>query len=156
MAYTDSPIVDRFSTNEERSELRVRAFLNQGTGFITRREVPDKGCDLDIELILAGDRSSSWKFPVQIKSIESLRLVDNEKAISLPFETSRLGYLMRRIPAMGIVIFYAVQDDACYYEFADKFTTLCAKTAEMRIGRATTKSIFAFLLRTCWTRQRLR
>lgn len=120
MAYSDNPIIDRYSNNEERSERKVREYLNQDTGFICRAEVPDKGCDLDVELILDGGKSSSWKFPIQLKSIEKLDLVNNKQFISLPFETSRLGYLMRRIPSMGVIIFYSVKENKCFYEFADK------------------------------------
>lgn len=120
MAFDDNPVIDQYAKNEEKSEWRIREFLNQETGFICRREVPDKGCDLDVELILEGEKSSSWKFPIQLKSIEKLKRVNKGEFISLSFETSRLGYLMRRIPAMGLVVFYSVEEDKCFYEYADK------------------------------------
>ena len=120
MAFFVNPIIDQYSNNEEKSELRLRVYLRQETGFICRKEVPDKGCDLDVELILGENQSSNWKFPIQLKSIEALNLVSNGQFISLPFETSRLGYLMRRIPAMGLVVFYSVKENRCFYEFVDK------------------------------------
>jgi len=120
MAFWDNPIIDQYARNEEKSEWRLREFLNQETGFICRREVPDKGCDLDVELVLDSGKSSSWKFPVQLKSIENLHLIKEDQFISLSFDTSRLGYLMRRIPAMGLVVLYSVKDDQCFYEYVDK------------------------------------
>ncbi len=123
MAFLDSPVVDTFSRNSEKSELGLRQFLNQDAGFICRSEVPDKGCDFDVELILDGERSSSWKFPIQLKSIETLKTVNDGKFVSYPFETSRLGYLMRRIPAMGIIVLYSVEEHKYLYEYADKLYT---------------------------------
>jgi hypothetical protein len=123
MSYFDSPIIDPSSRNSERSERRVRDFLNQDAGFILRPEVPDKGCDFDAELILDQRKASSWKFAIQLKSIEQLQLVHEGKYISFSFETSRLGYLMRRIPAMGIVILYSVEEHKCFYEYVDVIYT---------------------------------
>jgi hypothetical protein len=120
MAFSDFPTIDRPSIYSEKSERKVREFLNQETGFICRNEFPDKGCDLDVELILEGSKSSSWNFPIQIKSVEKLNLLHNDEFISLVFETSRLGYLMRRLPSMGIIIVYSIQKDKCYFEYADK------------------------------------
>lgn len=119
MSYFDSPIIDASSRNSDRSERRVRDFLNQDTGFILRAEVPDKGCDFDAELILDQRKASSWKFAIQLKTIEQLQLVHEGQYISFSFETSRLGYLMRRIPAMGIVILYSVEEHKCFYEYVD-------------------------------------
>src|SRR6202035_3823717 len=123
MAFTDSPIIDQYARNSEKSERRVRDFINQETGFICRQEVPDKGCDFDVELILNGKECSSWKFPIQLKSVEKLQLVEDQPFIALSFETSRLDYLMRRIHAMGIIIFYSVEEDRCFYDFVDKIYT---------------------------------
>jgi hypothetical protein len=120
MAFLDSPIIDPSSRNSEKSELKLRHFLNQESGFICRSEVPDKGCDFDVELILENKNSSSWKFPIQLKSVEKLTLVNKGEFISYSFETSRLGYLMRRIPTMGIVVLYSLEQDKCFYEYADK------------------------------------
>lgn len=120
MSFYDDPIIDNSSRNSERSERRMKDFLNQDSGFICRTEIPDKGCDFDAELILAGTRSSSWKFAIQLKSIEDIKVVEEGKFISYSFSTSRIGYLMRRIPAMGIVVLYSLQHDKCYYEYVDK------------------------------------
>ncbi len=120
MAFSDTPIIDQSSKHSERSERRMRDFLNQENGFICRTEVPDKGCDFYVELILDSIKSSSWNFAIQLKSIENPELVDNDQFISLSIETSRLGYLMRRIPAMGLIIFYSVEHDISYYEYVDQ------------------------------------
>ena len=139
MAFLDSPIIDTSSRNSERSELSLRQFLNQDASFICRPEVPDKGCDFDVELILDGVNSSSWKFPIQLKSIETLKLVNDGNFISYSFETSRLGYLMRRIPAMGIVVLYSVERDECFYEYADKIYNRLTDERESTEWRANDK-----------------
>jgi hypothetical protein len=120
MSFSDLPIIDRFSINSETSERRFKEVINLITGFQTRPEYPDKGCDLTVELVVDRKSASSWLFPVQLKSIEKLVLVHEKTMISLPFETSRLGYLMRRLPAMGLVVFYSLEEDRCFFEYADQ------------------------------------
>src|SRR5690606_38606126 len=77
-------------------------------------------CDFDVELILQHENASSWKFPIQLKSVQTITLVNKDEFISYSFETSRLGYLMRRIPSMGIVVLYSIEQNECFYEYADK------------------------------------
>lgn len=94
--------------------------MNQGTGFICRPEVPDKGCDYDVELVDLGTDVSNWRFALQLKSIENPDWVANNQYISYSFETSRLGYLIRRMPAMGIVVLYDVNTGRIYYDYVDR------------------------------------
>lgn len=120
MALSDLPLIDAPSKNAEESENCVKQFLNQNTGFLCRNEVPDKGCDLDVELILDGKNTSGWKFAIQIKSCEELKIINDGTYISFSFKTSRLGYLLRRIPAYGYIMLYSVKEDKCYYDHVAK------------------------------------
>lgn len=120
MAFQDLPIIDDNSRNSEKSENRFKEYFNQQNNFIARSDVPDKGCDFDIELITKKNGSSNWRFPVQLKSTTKLKLVDKGSFISFSFETSRLNYLMRRLPPMGLLVVYSTEDNTCYFEYADK------------------------------------
>lgn len=87
------------------------------SGFLLRRDVPDYGCDFDAELIQEG--ASNWRVPIQLKSIANPDFVENGKFLSYSFSTSRLGYLIRRLPAGGLVAIYSEKDENIYYELAD-------------------------------------
>lgn len=113
------PQIDVPSINADISVVRLRTYLNQSNGFIAREDVPDKGCDFDVELILDHTDVSNWRFAVQLKSVQNLKTVDNGKYVSYSFETSRLGYLMRRLPGMGIIALYSVERDCLYYELVE-------------------------------------
>src|SRR5438067_2156211 len=121
MAFDDLPIVDTYSINEERSNIKLLELLNQTNNFICRKDVPDKGCDFDVELI--GNGALNWRFPVQLKSVETLKLINDNEFISYRFETSRLGYLLRRPISGGLIILYSLEKDKCFYEYADKVYT---------------------------------
>jgi len=120
MAFNDLPVIDPSSRNSNTSEIALEGALRQDRGFISRKEIPDKGIDYEVELILDNDKGSSWKFPVQLKSVEKMRLVSNGKFVSYPFETSRLGLLMKRPPSMGIIALYSVESEVLYFDFVDK------------------------------------
>jgi hypothetical protein len=119
MAFDDRPMIDPYSINSEASERVTKQYLNQANGFICRNDIPDKGCDLDVELIIDGAKSSNWRFPIQLKSVLTLQLVQNGQYISYSFKTSRLAYLMSRIPASGLIILFNVEDGLCYFDYAD-------------------------------------
>lgn len=119
MAFFDKPIVDKSSVNSEISEQKLATLLNQKNGFICRKDTPDKGVDFDVELIVENN-ASGWRFPLQLKSVQHPTLIDKGAFISYAFETSRLGYLMSRLPAMGLLVLYAVDTDSLYYDFIDK------------------------------------
>lgn len=118
MAFHDMPIIDRFSNNREKSEQALRKYFTEPAGFRCRTDVPDNGCDFDIELIKEKS-ATSWRFPVQLKSVEKIKKVEEGAFITYSFETSRFGYLMRRIPAMGIIVLYSVEEDVCYYDLTN-------------------------------------
>lgn len=117
MAFEDLPKIDESSKNSETSEIKIKSFFNQQNNFICRTDIPDKGCDFDMELIIDG--ASNWRFPIQLKSIETLTLIKDNNFISYSFETSRLGYLIRRPICGGLVILYSVSEENCFYEYAD-------------------------------------
>jgi len=120
MSFIDLPKVDRSAENSENSILRLKSLLNLQSGFILREDVPDYGCDFDAELIIDQGNASNLRFPIQLKSVEKLNTISNGEYISYSFETSRLGYLMRRIPAGGIIVIYSVEQDQCYFDYCDR------------------------------------
>lgn len=120
MAFDDLPKIDRPSINSDSSAIQLQALLRRAAGFVLRVDVPDLGCDFDVELIKNDNQASNWRFPVQLKSIENLALVRNGEFISYPFKTSRLGYLLRRHPAFGLVVLYDVQTGKLFYDYADE------------------------------------
>lgn len=120
MSFHKNPIIDTASRTSERSERHLKGILNQDSGFICREEVPDKGCDFEVELILDKTGASNWKFAIQLKSVEKMALIEDNTSISYSFSTSRLGYLLRRVPAYGVIVLYSVEEDKCFYEFVDK------------------------------------
>ena len=119
MGFLDMPQIDASSKNSDASTVKLRTYINQQNGFIAREDVPDKGCDFDVELILDGRDVSGWRFALQLKSVQKLKLVDNDSFVSFSFETSRLGYLLRRIPGMGILALYSVENDCIYYDLVE-------------------------------------
>lgn len=120
MAYNDLPIVDRSAVNSERSIQQLKRFLNMQSGFILREDIPDYGCDFDAELVLEDGRASNQRFPIQLKSVAKLKVIGDGKFIAYSFETSRLGYLMRRMPTGGIIAIYSVDQEECYFEYCDR------------------------------------
>lgn len=122
MGLLDLPKIDDSAKNSAASERRVEVLLNIDTGFICRREIPDKGCDYMTELVVDG-RVRGYKFPIQLKSIETIVLVEANKFISYQIKTSRLGYMLQHIPTTGIFILYDTQTTNCYYDFSDSIYT---------------------------------
>jgi len=120
MAFNDLPKVDRNSINSDKSVIALQQILNQSAGFILRTDVPDFGCDFDVELISESKSAMNTRFPLQLKSIENITLTKENKFISYQFKTSRLGYLLRRLPAYGIIVIYDVKNKLLYYDYADE------------------------------------
>lgn len=119
MAFTDMPQIDEASKNSDLSSVKLLGFISQRNGFIAREDIPDKGCDYDVELILESANVSNWRFGVQLKSIVLPTIIENGAFISYSFETSRLGYLVRRNPGMGIIALYSVEGDCIFYDFVE-------------------------------------
>jgi hypothetical protein len=122
MAFNDSPKVDDKSKLSEESVLFVKSVFSRKNGFIARDEIPDYGVDLDVELIYSEVDASSHKFPVQIKSEKELRIISKGhlEYISIPFKTSRLGYLCRRIPAYGLIVVYDETKEKAYFDYVEE------------------------------------
>jgi len=120
MAFNNLPQIDINSKNSDLSETAFRKYFSQHNNFISRTDVPDKGCDFDVELITTKIQSSNWRFPVQLKSVQSPERIKNDSFISYPFETSRLNYLMQRPVSMGLLVLYAIDENKMYFEYADR------------------------------------
>jgi hypothetical protein len=118
MSLFSKPQIDTAAINSSTSENSLMQVLSELNGFISRKEMPDKGCDFMCELI-EGSSVTGQKFPVQLKSIESLSLVENETYISYPLLTSRLGYMLSHLPTTGIIVFYDVEKERLFYDFSD-------------------------------------
>ncbi|MEJ7691573.1 DUF4365 domain-containing protein [Daejeonella sp.] len=120
MGFNDDPIVDDNSKRSEESVNAARNMFTRKNGFILREEYPDYGVDLDIELVFENDRASSKKFAAQIKSTEKIKTRgEGNDLITLPFKTSRLGYLARRSPAYGIILIYDETSAKCYFDYVE-------------------------------------
>lgn len=122
MAFNDDPIIDKFSESCEESVNAVKSLFTQKRGFICREESPDKGTDLNIEIInLDNSTNTGQKFPVQIKSIQNILITGKtNKFISYNIKTSRIGFFSRIIPTYGLFIFYDVKKSVLYYDFTEK------------------------------------
>lgn len=119
MAIYDKPQVDTSAKNSGRSERKLCDWINEDNLFILRKETPDKGCDFMCEL-MEGSGATNQKFPIQLKSIETLSVVEDEKYISYPMLTSRLGYMLNYVPTTGIIVLYSVESEHLFYDFSDQ------------------------------------
>ncbi len=118
MSLFSKPQIDTSAINSSNSENSLLQLLSESNGFISRKEIPDKGCDFMCELI-EGSSVTGQKFPIQLKSIESVNFVENGAYISYPLLTSRLGYMLSHLPTTGIIVFYDVEKEKLYYDFSD-------------------------------------
>lgn len=121
MSFFDNPEIDLSSEASEESVHATRQFFCQRNGFLTREEIPDKGVDLDVELIV-DKQVSGFKFAIQVKSVQKLEKVKKESKeyVRYSFKTSRLGYLCRRTPGVGIIIVYDDENKLLYYDYVEK------------------------------------
>jgi len=120
MSFEGLPKIDDNAKNAELAENKFRQLFSMANKFISRQDIPDKGCDFDVELIRPENAASNCRFPVQVKSIKSPVFIESGTKLSYTFETSRLNYLLKRPFAVGLVAIYAVDTDTFYYEFADR------------------------------------
>lgn len=118
MSLFSKPQIDTSAINSTTSENNLLQLLSESNGFISRKEIPDKGCDYMCELV-DGSSVTGQKFPIQLKSIQSVNLVENETYISYPLLTSRLGYMLGHLPTTGIIVFYDVNNGKLFYDFSD-------------------------------------
>ncbi|WP_372490050.1 DUF4365 domain-containing protein [Chitinophaga sedimenti] len=75
MALSDRPRVDTFANNSAESVRALTALFYEPNGYISRADIPDKGCDYFIEVVHDGD-AKMWRFPLQLKSVQSPKYVD--------------------------------------------------------------------------------
>lgn len=102
------------------SVLQTRLQLSLENGFVSRivDGSQDYGVDIYCELCIEGG-PTSFIFPIQIKSTQKAKYVfkNGKKYFTLSFLTSRLGYLLRHLPGLGMVIFYNERDKTLYYDY---------------------------------------
>ncbi|MDP3392721.1 MULTISPECIES: DUF4365 domain-containing protein [unclassified Sediminibacterium] len=121
MAFNQLPVIDASSKNSETSTRRMNEQINLKTGFNCRPQVPDTGIDYEVELVINKTQASAWQFPIQLKSIAGqFERVKNDAFISYSFETSRLGYLMRRLPARGLIVLYSDSENILLFDYVDR------------------------------------
>lgn len=118
MAFKQFPQIDQASINSGRAENALEGYFSQDNGFICRKESPDKGCDYDVELIVGDTNAYNWRFGIQLKSIEKLKLLDNGMLISYPFKTSRLNYLLNRPVGDGLIVIFDDASGSAYFDYA--------------------------------------
>src|SRR5258708_946395 len=135
MSFDQFPEVDRYSENEDRSNTNFRLHFSQKNGFLVSKP-EDKGSDFVIELI-NNKRSTNWRFPVQLKSIEDPDFIENGTTISYPFEVSRLRYMLESIPPVGLIILYWPENNSLYYDYAE---LIYSRLLEKREGNMAWKS----------------
>lgn len=121
MSFFDNPIVDKNAERSEDSVLKIRSFFKLTTGFLCREESPDYGVDFDIELLDGKQNTTGHKFAIQVKSAKKVKVItkDNKNYISLQFKTSRLGYLIRRTPGLGLITLYDDNSQKTYYDYVE-------------------------------------
>lgn len=123
MAFDTDPIVDESSSASEDSVNAVKRWFTQRRGFICREEHPDKGTDINVELIdIEKGSNNGSKFPIQIKSAQNPSKVSkkSKEYISYKVKTSRLGYFSRIPPTYGLFILYDVKSENIYYDFTER------------------------------------
>tara|TARA_R110002050_G_scaffold291972_1_gene446931 strand:+ start:4760 stop:6727 length:1968 start_codon:yes stop_codon:yes gene_type:complete len=123
MGFWDNPIIDRNAERSEVSVLQTRLRLSLENGFVSRvvDGSQDYGVDIYCELQICNE-PSGFIFPIQIKSTYKAKYVvkKGEKYFTLPFQTSRLGYLLRHIQGPGMIIFYNETDKTLYYDYVQE------------------------------------
>ncbi|NEN24735.1 DUF4365 domain-containing protein [Cryomorpha ignava] len=126
MAFDDEPIIDRNSEISEKSITEVKNCFSRRNGFVSHiiDGTDDYGVDIDCHVINDG-KAKSFQFPIQVKSSDCFqeKEIDGSKYKTLNFRTSRLGYLIKFKPQVGIIVVYDDSENNCYYEFAFKVIT---------------------------------
>lgn len=128
MSFNENPKIDLYSKASEESVNETRKYFTQRNNFLTREENPDKGVDLDIELLASGS-ATGFKFALQIKSEQTIKTInrDNIKYIKYSFATSRLGYLCRRAPGFGLIVLYDDNKKVLYYDYVENIYNTISK-----------------------------
>lgn len=119
MAFNDPPYIDKNSERCEESVLKTRLIFSKKNGFITREvNADDYGVDLFGELVIDGGATNQI-FPIQIKSTQKAQFIfkENKTHYTLPFSTSRLGYLYKNPSYSGLIVLYEETSGKIYYDF---------------------------------------
>jgi len=120
MGFNDNPKIDKAKERSEESVLETKKTFSLKNGFISREENPDYGVDLDVELLVS-EQASRKKFAIQIKSSESFKKIkiENCEYLKLSFLTSRLGYLIRNTPGLGLIVLYEEFEKLLYFDYIE-------------------------------------
>ncbi|HBL77044.1 MAG: hypothetical protein A2W90_19265 [Bacteroidetes bacterium GWF2_42_66] len=123
MGFWDNPIVDRNAERSEESVLKTQLAFSLKNGFNSHivDGTKDFGVDIHCEVIHE-NKATGNLFPIQIKSVQKAQYVLKKSGeyFSLPFLTSRLGYLCRNFAGLGIIVFYNEEDETLYYDFIEE------------------------------------
>lgn len=136
MSFDDLPQVDRYSENEDQSNIYFRLHFSEKNGFLVTKPEKDKGCDFTVELTCNG-AATNWRFPVQIKSVEVFKFIQSDGMITYSFELSRLRYMLHSIPPVGLIILYSPNTNVLYFDFAE---AIYNRLLENRTGNMAWKS----------------
>lgn len=120
MGFYDNPKIDKAAERSEESVLKTRLLFNLKSNFICREERPDYGVDLDVEIVISKEASRN-KFAIQIKSSTSFPSITiNEiEYYKLSFLTSRLGYLVRSFPGLGLIVIFNESEGLLNYDYIE-------------------------------------
>jgi hypothetical protein len=91
---------------------------------------PDFGIDEEVKLILYNELTKEYKgasnkhFSLQLKSLdkhERDKFIEKNGVhyIKIQFESSRLGYILRKPPAYGIIVIYDIRDELLYFDYCE-------------------------------------
>lgn len=121
MSYFNNPKVDKAAERSEESVNETRSLFTKKNGFIIREENPDYGVDFDAELI-ENSGATRKKFAIQIKSSKSFKVntVNNQQFLIIDFLTSRLGYIAKNTPGLGLIVLYDEGKRKIYYDFIEE------------------------------------
>lgn len=121
MSFIENPKIDLSSERCEESVNKTRSLFTRKEGFILREENPDCGVDFDVELI-ENREATRRKFAIQIKSSKEFKekIIGEKSYLSLDFYTSRLGYLSRNTPGLGLVVIYDESRNLLFYEYIEE------------------------------------
>lgn len=100
---------------EEQSKSALRNLVTD-IGWIYREKNPDKGIDVEIEIV-ESEEVTNKLFWIQLKSTES---IDGKKEISYPMKTKHLKYYSG-CPLPVFILYWIKPKNKFYYIFAQKY-----------------------------------
>jgi hypothetical protein len=120
MGFYDNPKIDKSRERSEESVIETKKLFSLKNGFVSREENPDLGVDFDVELLVS-QQASRKKFAIQIKSSETFKKITIKDCeyLKLSFGTSRLGYLTRNSPGLGLIVLYEETEKLLYFDYIE-------------------------------------